>query len=146
MSAELPPHVTEIRIYPVKGEPGQALEQVDVEAGGLAGDRRKRAALHLVSVEEDVATHPRANLVVAAATAQLAAAVGQRFLVGGAEIYVTGKPSGCPGVYADVVEPGSIRVGDVLRLAPVRGADAAPGAGTVAGTVAGAGETAAPPA
>lgn len=114
MSAELPPHVTEIRIYPVKGEPGQALQDVELEDGGLAGDRRKRAAVHLVSVEEDVALHPRANLVIATSTAQLEAAVGQRLVVGGAEIYVTGKPSGCPGVYADVVRPGAIRVGDVL--------------------------------
>ena len=114
MNAELPPHVTEIRIYPVKGEPGQALEQVDVEAEGLAGDRRKKAALHLVSVQEDVATHPRANLVVAADAALLEASVGRRLRIGAAEIVVTGKPSGCPGVYADVVEPGALRVGDVL--------------------------------
>src|SRR6476619_5483070 len=115
MSAELPPHVTEIRIYPVQGAPGQVLEDVEVEAEGLAGDRRKKAALHLVSVAEDVATHPRANLVVAADTALLEAAVGRRLRIGDAEIVVTGKPSGCPGVYADVVEPGGLRVGFVFN-------------------------------
>ncbi len=126
MSADLPPHVTEIRIYPVKGEPGQALEQVEVEPEGLAGDRRKKAALHLVTVEEDVATHPRANLVLATDAAALAASVGQRLVVGKAQIYVTGKPSGCPGVYADVVEPGAVRVGDVIGTAPDPGETAAP--------------------
>lgn len=104
--------VTEIRIYPVKDEPGQALESVEVEADGLAGDRRKKSALHLVSVEEDVATHPRANLVVDATTDALAETVGRRFRVGEAEVEVTGRPSNCPGVYASVVVPGVVRLGD----------------------------------
>jgi MOSC domain-containing protein YiiM len=118
--------ITEIRIYPVKDEPGQALQSVEVETEGLAGDRRKKSPLHLVSIEEDVATQPRANLVVDTGAERLAAAVGQRLRLGEAEILITGMPSSCPGVYATVAVPGAVRLGDALQTTAGQGESAAP--------------------
>ena len=131
MSTPRPARLTEIRIYPVKDEPGQSLESVEIETEGLAGDRRKKSPLHLVSVEDDVATHPRANLVVDVSTEELAGTTGQRLRLGDAEIVVTGPPSGCPGVYATVAVAGAIRVGDAIGvvLPPAETAAPTPGAG-----------------
>jgi uncharacterized protein YcbX len=74
-------HVAELHVYPVHGEAGHALEEVQVEADGLAGDRRKKAPVHVV------------------------------------ELDVTGSPSNCPGVYASVRRPGTVRVGDMVAQA-----------------------------
>ena len=58
--------VTELHVYPVSGEPGRDLEEAAVDSEGLAGDRRKKAAVHVVAAA-DVAPDTRANLVVSTA-------------------------------------------------------------------------------
>ena len=102
-------------IYPTKDEPGVSLPTVEVESGGLAGDRRKKSALHLVAAADAAELAPRANLVLDATADQLAGLVGRRMLLGTSEIQITGRPSNCPGVYAAVVRPGTISVGDRLE-------------------------------
>lgn len=106
--------VTEIHIYPVKGEPGRELSVADVEPDGLAGDRRKRAAVQLVAAE-DVQEDTRANVIVSMTSGELAASVGSVLRVGGVELEVTSVPSGCPGVYASVRTPGQFSVGDPVE-------------------------------
>jgi MOSC N-terminal beta barrel domain len=107
--------VTALWIYPVKGEPGISLTSVQLDPEGLAGDRRKKAAVHLVAAVEALELEPRANVVLDATADQLSALVGARMVVGAAEIELTGKPSRCPGVYASVVRGGAINVGDRLH-------------------------------
>jgi hypothetical protein len=109
--------VTALWIYPTKDEPGVCLRAVEVEPDGLQGDRRKKAALHLVCAVEAAELQPRANLVLDATADQLAGLVEQRMMLGTTEIEITGKPSNCPGVYASVVRPGMISVGDRLEPA-----------------------------
>jgi hypothetical protein len=111
--------VTALWIYPTKDEPGLSLSTVEVEPEGLAGDRRKKAALHLVCSADAAEQAPRANLVLDATANQLERLVGQRMMLGASEIEITGKPSNCPGVYASVLDPGTISVGD--RLEPSGG-------------------------
>ena len=108
--------VTAVWIYPTKGEPGICLPMAEVESEGLQGDRRKKAALHLVCALDAAELDPRANLVLDATADQLSGLLGHRMVLGTAEIEVTAKPSNCPGVYASVVRPGIVSVGD--RLAP----------------------------
>jgi hypothetical protein len=102
-------------IYPTKDEPGVCLPTVELEPEGLQGDRRKKSALHLVGAAEAVELAPRANLVLDATADQLTGLIAQRMVVGAAEIEITGKPSNCPGVYASVLRPGIIGVGDRLE-------------------------------
>jgi len=109
--------LSSIYIYPDRDEPAQELEQASVSAEGLDGDRRKKSPVHLVSVEDYVTTHPRANLVVDVDTADLAALVGRRVRIGSVELDVTGSPSSCPGVYAVVPVPGNLAVGDEVTAA-----------------------------
>jgi uncharacterized protein YcbX len=107
--------VNEIHIFPVHGEAGQALRDTRVEADGLAGDRRKKAAVQVVAAE-DVRSDTRANLVVSLDSAALAASIGKVLRVGDVELEVTGAPSSCPGVYAAVRRPGTLRVGDGVAV------------------------------
>ena len=107
--------VTALWIYPTKDEPGVSLTTVEVEPGGLAGDRRKKSALHLVSATEAVDLAPRANLVLDATADQLAKLAGHRMMLGTSEIEITGKPSNCPGVYAAVLQTGVVNIGDGLK-------------------------------
>lgn len=122
--------VTAVWIYPTKDEPGISLATVQVESDGLAGDRRKKAALHLVCAADAAAVpSPRANLVLDATADQLEALVAtaqpgvahstQPMTLGTSVIEITGKPSNCPGVYAAVIRPGTINIGD--RLDPSGG-------------------------
>ena len=108
-------HVRQIRVYPVKGEPGTDLQRADIGAGGVAGDRPKKSPVHLVA-ESDRTT--RANLVVSLTPDDLYATVGRLVRVGAAVLAVTTRPSGCPGVYAEVVEPGPLAVGDAVDVLP----------------------------
>ena len=102
-------------IYPTKDEPGVSLTTVEVEPDGLAGDRRKKAALHLVCAADAADLVWRANLVLDATSDQVGHLVGQRLLLGTSEIEITGKPSNCPGVYAAVVRPGTVKIRDRLE-------------------------------
>ena len=63
-------------IYPVKGEPGVPLSTAEAEAEGLRGDRRKKAALHLVSAADAAELEARANLVLDATAGQIFGLVG----------------------------------------------------------------------
>ena len=102
-------------IYPTKDQPGISLPTVEVEAEGLAGDRRKKSALHLACAADAAELAPRANLVLDVTADQLAELVGQRMMLGNSQIEITGKPSNCPGVYASVVRPGAVNIGDRLE-------------------------------
>jgi hypothetical protein len=102
-------------IYPTKDEPGVHLPTVELEPDGLHGDRRKKAALHLVCALDAAELEPRANLVLDATADELTGLLQQRMVVGSTEIQITGKPSNCPGVYASVLRPGTISVGDHLE-------------------------------
>jgi uncharacterized protein YcbX len=106
----------EIHIYPVHGEPGQHLDSSVVEADGLEGDRRKKAAVHVIAADEAPGT--RANLVVTLTADELAAGIGGTLRVGEVELTLTGAPSSCPGVYAAVARPGVLRVGDGVGVTP----------------------------
>ena len=109
--SQRPPQVAEIHIYPVKGEPGTDLDEVLVEPDGLAGDRRKKAAVSVVAQEEATFT-TRANFILTLPAADLLAAIGGTLSVGEVELDVTGPARDCPGVYAAVRRPGRVRVGD----------------------------------
>ena len=107
--------VNEIHIFPVHGEAGEDLRDTLVEPEGLAGDRRKKAAVQVVAAE-DVRPDTRANLVVSLDSAGLAASIGKVLRVGDVELEVTGAPSSCPGVYAAVRRAGAVRVGDHVEV------------------------------
>ncbi|MDF8263987.1 MOSC domain-containing protein [Luteipulveratus flavus] len=108
--------VAHLAIYPEKGQPGVDLSTATVEADGLTGDRRKKAAIHLVAIADtDVDDPPRANIVVDPGGHDLESLVGSTLLVGSARLVVTQRPNNCPGVYADVTEPGHVSVGDDLE-------------------------------
>ena len=104
-----------IHIYPVKGEPGEELSVAEVEEEGLAGDRRKRAPVHLVAAE-DVDEDTRPNFVVTMTGDALQGAVGSVLKVGLVELDVDAVPSGCPGVYARVRRAGTVSVGDTVEV------------------------------
>ena len=105
--------VTELHIFPVHGEPGQDLAEAVVEPEGLSGDRRKKAAVQVVAAE-DVRADTRANVIVDVPSAQLADLIGGVLRLGEVELDVTGSPHNCPGVYAAVRVPGTVRVGDTV--------------------------------
>lgn len=116
--------LVDIRIYPVKDEPGQRLESIAIGPDGLDGDRRKKAAVHVVSLEDGEADRElRANLFVSAGRDELAGALGQEVRIGGAVLHLDREPSGCPGVYASVTKPGMVHTGDRVALEAVRGQD-----------------------
>lgn len=108
-------------VYPVKGEPGRSLQQGTLTDAGLLGDRHKRHAL-LVTSAADVAEveargeELRANIVVDVDPQVLAAATGRELRLGGTVIRIEARSSGCQGMYAEVVEPGDVLVGDDCRF------------------------------
>ena len=106
----------EIHTYPVKGEPGRDHVEAVIGTEGLEGDRRKKAAVHVLA-SEDVPAGTRANLVVSTSAQELLDSIGSHLVVGSVRLAVTGTARDCPGVYADVAVPGPVRVGDAVTTA-----------------------------
>jgi hypothetical protein len=106
--------VTRLLVYPRSGAPGEALDAVEIASAGPVGNRPKDNAVHLVTTAEYAGTGPRANVVVDLDTATLHALVGRQVRLGSCTLAVVRRPAHCAGVYADVVSPGPVRVGDRL--------------------------------
>lgn len=104
--------VRAIHTFPVRGGDAVAHESVAVEADGLEGDRRKRAAVSIVGHDSP---HTRANLVLDAPTADVEGLAGALVRVGGTLLAVEGTGNACPGLYAAVGQVGTVRVGDVVE-------------------------------
>lgn len=97
-------------------------------AASGAGPQVDAAAVHLVSrqavdraaagevPEGCSADDPRANLLLALEAGDERGWVGRRLRVGEAVLRVTRTPRHCLGVYAEVLTPGRVAVGDPVRL------------------------------
>ncbi|MGW5237936.1 hypothetical protein ACWEOW_03295 [Monashia sp. NPDC004114] len=109
--------VSSLHIYADSDAPGQSLESVEITPSGPEGNRSKKHAVHLVSAEEYVETHPKANIVLDVEPAVLEGLVGRLIRLGACTLTVTQKPAQCAGVYAEVVEPGEVSVDDALLVA-----------------------------
>ena len=109
--------VTSLIIYTEHGGPGQELESVEITPAGPAGNRAKKHAVHLVSATDYVESHPRANIVLDIASGTLISLVGRVIRLGGATLEVTEEPHQCAGVYATVIDPGEVGLGDRLLVA-----------------------------
>ena len=109
--------VSSLHIYPDSDSPGQELDSVEVTPAGPKGNRSKKHAVHLVAVDDYVATYPKANIVLDMDSSVLEGLVGEVVRLGDCTLRVTQTPSQCAGVYAEVVTPGSITVDDVLEVA-----------------------------
>lgn len=109
--------VSSLYIYPDSDAPGQELDSVHVTESGPEGNRSKKHAVHLVSVDDYVETHPKANIVLDMDASVLSRLVGEVVRLGECTLRVTQSPSQCAGVYAEVVTPGSIAVDDELLVA-----------------------------
>ena len=114
--ADTPPPATvsAIHVYPERGAPGRDLESVRVDASGLDGDRPKKAAVMVLSADDESGARP--NFVVTLPADTLAATVGGVLAVGELELDVTGPAGTCPGVYAAVRRPGHVAVGDPVAI------------------------------
>lgn len=108
--------VTSLLIYPDSDSPAQELEAVEITPTGPEGNRSKKHAVHIVSAEEYVETHPKANIVLDVEPDVLASLVGSVVRVGACTLTVTRKPAQCAGVYADVIEPGEVSIDDRLLV------------------------------
>lgn len=86
------------------------------------GGARQVAPVHVVSLGQrsapDAGDSSRANLVLAFGPDEPApeAFVGARLEVGGVELVLEHRPRHCAGVFASVLVPGTVRVGDAVRL------------------------------
>ncbi|MGO4360085.1 hypothetical protein AB4Z14_00235 [Terrabacter sp. 2TAF16] len=109
--------VSSLFIYPDSDAPGQELASVEVTESGPEGNRSKKHAVHLVAVDDFVATHPKANIVLDMESSVLEKLVGRIVRLGECTLEVTQTPSQCAGVYARVVEPGEVSVDDALLVA-----------------------------
>ncbi len=109
--------VSSLFIYPDSESTGQELDSVMIGPAGPEGNRSKKHAVHLVSAEEFVESHPKANIVLDVDTEVLLSLVGSVLRLGECTLNVTTRPSQCAGVYADVVEPGEVNVMDRLLAA-----------------------------
>ena len=106
--------VLAIHTFPVRGEPAVEHSSVQVDAVGLAGDRPKKAAVSIVGADSPAT---RANLVLDVPTEQVEALDGSLVRIGQVLLAVHSTGTSCPGLYAAVGEPGSIRVGDTVEPA-----------------------------
>lgn len=139
--------VEEILVYPRRRQSGTSLDEVIAIAGqGLEGDHRRSAARSVTVLareaweaamdELNAALPPsrrRANLVVRGI--DLAAGLGQRLQIGGAELDIAGETTPCAlmefqragleqalakdlrgGLFGPVTKTGRIRVGDPVRI------------------------------
>ncbi|MEJ5944573.1 MOSC N-terminal beta barrel domain-containing protein [Pseudokineococcus basanitobsidens] len=125
----------------VRDATGRALDDAALaDATGVPGARAAAAAehgaapggdavapLHVVSEGaeqgpggDECDPHPRANVVLALAPDRAPGAergwVGAELAVGTVRLRVARTPRRCLGVYADVLEPGEVAVGDEVRL------------------------------
>jgi uncharacterized protein YcbX len=110
--------VRSIRIHPVKGEPAVELDSITVGPEGLDGDRRKGAAVHLVSLQALARSDeppPRANLVLDLPDGDERSWIGAEVTLGSVTLSVVRAPRHCLGVYADVVTPGRLNLGDAVE-------------------------------
>ena len=103
--------VLAIHTFPVHGEAGVDHASVHVGEAGLEGDRRKKAAVSMVGADSP---STRANLVLDAPTQRVEALEGSVVRIGQVLLAVQSTGTSCPGLYAAVGEPGSIRVGDAV--------------------------------
>ena len=103
--------VLAIHTFPVRGEAGVDHASVQVGEDGLVGDRHKKAAVSLVGSD---APSTRANLVLDAPTEWVESLDGSVVRIGQVLLAVQSTGTSCPGLYAAVGEPGSIRVGDAV--------------------------------
>jgi uncharacterized protein len=92
------PQVDAAPVHLVSREALRRAAQGDVPDGYSAADPRANLLLHLPGGPEERSW------------------VGRRLRVGKAELAVTRTPKHCLGVYADVVTPGEVRVGDPVEL------------------------------
>ena len=104
--------VQAIHTYPTPGEPGVDHDAVRLTAAGLDGDRPKKAAVSLVGAD---APTTRANLVLDVPTTAVEALDGRVVRIGEVLLAVQVTGNSCPGLYAAVGEPGTVRVGDALE-------------------------------
>ena len=109
--------VSSLFIYPDSDAPGQALDSVEVTQSGPEGNRSKKHAVHLVSADDYVETHPKANIVLDMESSVLEQLVGRLVRIGDCTLSVTQTPSQCAGVYAEVVTPGTVAVDDTVLVA-----------------------------
>jgi uncharacterized protein YcbX len=109
--------VSSLFIYPDSDSPGQELDSVEVTESGPEGNRSKKHAVHLVTADDYVETHPKANIVLDMESSVLEQLVGRVVRIGECTLNVTRTPSQCAGVYAEVVTPGTVAVDDALLVA-----------------------------
>jgi len=109
--------VSSLFIYPDSDAPGQQLDSVEMTETGPEGNRSKKHAVHLVTVDDYVETHPKANIVLDMDSSGLEKLVGRVVRLGECTLEITQTPSQCAGVYARVLEPGEVTVDDALFVA-----------------------------
>ncbi|GAB2679173.1 MOSC N-terminal beta barrel domain-containing protein [Thalassiella azotivora] len=131
LTAKERPRLREVSARVVEGalltEP--ALQQVvgDHEVVDEPGGHQRVAAVHLVSEDAHAAADapggcdpfPRANLVLRLdRPGDERHWVGRELQVGAVRLGVTREPRSCLGVYAEVLRPGRVAVGDEVRVRP----------------------------
>ncbi|HEX2074470.1 MAG TPA: MOSC N-terminal beta barrel domain-containing protein [Geodermatophilus sp.] len=123
-----------LRDLPATGDPETDAAAVAAAVGSPVrlepvADRQGAAAVHLVSrqaldraaagevPEGCTAEDPRANLVLTLDDGEDERSwPGRRVRIGTAVLQATRRPKHCLGVYADVVEPGIVSVGDPVQV------------------------------
>jgi uncharacterized protein YcbX len=111
----VPAQLIEIRRYPVKSMGGEAIEQIEVDARGLVGDR----AYAVVDDEgrfaagKDSRRFRRRDEVFHYAVATTPD--GPVHVTRGGASWPAGSRELCLAVYADVRRPGRVAVGDPVR-------------------------------